>query len=661
MKKRIAVRLCAVIVVSMFAALILNYYLQVKSAKELMDTNAMLQIDQTVQILKNNDEDLERLRENLKEDYFIRAKAAAYIAQNNPEVIGDLEETRKVAALLQVDELHFFDTEGRLFAGTDPQYYDYTFNSGEQMRFFLPMLTDYNLQLCQDVMPNTAENKMMQYIAVWREDREGIVQIGMEPVRLLEAMEKNELSYIFSIMTAEKGITIFAADPDTGEILGATDPAITEMTTKEMGIPDRAMIRREEGFPVEIEIGGEKNYCVIRRLGNVAVGVSSTYGNLYHSIPENMRLVVFSLCLLSLVIIGLTMKMLDKFIIHGIHDIIGGMKKIAGGDLDERVNVTNTPEFAELSGSVNQMVESLLETTGTLSLVFQNVDIAVAVYKYNQDMKRVLATSRLGDILGLSEEETRAIAADHVVFEEKIRQIMSRPIEEETDVFLSHENGGRYVKLKSYRDGKNTLGIVVDVTEEIQEKKRLEYERDIDVLTGLCSRRAFTEAMEKLFGKPEQLKHAMMLMTDMDNLKMVNDNWGHEQGDRILRIAASILRECEAPQKVAARLSGDEFVLVIYGAESRQKLLEYLSRLYERMKATVVRMPDGTELPVSLSGGCVLYPEFSGGCSEMLRLADQTMYRVKKGERGHFKVYGSSGPESEEKNTQYREINGNEI
>ncbi|MCE2604307.1 hypothetical protein LH384_35025, partial [Pseudomonas aeruginosa] len=65
------------------------------------------------------------------------------------------------------------------------------------MKFFLPMLKDKSMQLCQEVTPNTAENKLMQYIAVWREDQKGIVQIGMEPIRLLEAMKKNELSHIF--------------------------------------------------------------------------------------------------------------------------------------------------------------------------------------------------------------------------------------------------------------------------------------------------------------------------------------------------------------------------------------------------------------------------------------------------------------------------------
>ena len=166
MKKAITFRLCVVIITAMVMTALLGYYLQTKSAKEAMRTNSEIRFNQVSEVLKRNDTEIAELRENLKEDYFIRAKAAAYIVQNQPDVVKDLEEMRKIASLLQVDELHLFDMEGRLYAGSEPKYYDYTFRSGEQMQFFLPMLDDVDLQLCQDVTPNTAEGKMMQYVAV---------------------------------------------------------------------------------------------------------------------------------------------------------------------------------------------------------------------------------------------------------------------------------------------------------------------------------------------------------------------------------------------------------------------------------------------------------------------------------------------------------------
>ena len=302
MKKAITFRLCAVIITAMVMMAILGYYLQTKSAKEAMRTNSELRFNQVSEVLERNDTEIGELRENLKEDYFIRAKAAAYIVQKQPEVADDLEEMGKIASLLRVDELHLFDKKGRLYAGSEPKYYDYTFQSGEQMRYFLPMLDDYTLQLCQDVTPNTAEGKMMQYVAVWREDHEGIVQIGMEPARLMVAMEKNELSYVFSMMTTESGVTIFAVDRETGTIVGSTGdiPAGTAAEALGLHLPEDM----ETGGPYEreLDISGTKNYCLVELTDGIVVGVSATYGKLYENVPNNMMLILFSLCvLLSLI------------------------------------------------------------------------------------------------------------------------------------------------------------------------------------------------------------------------------------------------------------------------------------------------------------------------------------------------------------------------
>lgn len=593
------------------------------------------------EILENNDAEIEKLRGNLQDDYFIRAKAAAYIVQNQPEVVGDLEETRKIAALLRVDELHFFDTEGRLFAGTEPKYFDYTFHSGEQMQFFLPMLEDTSLQLCQEVTPNTAESKLMQYIAVWREDHKAIVQIGMEPVRLLEAMKKNELSHIFSLMTTEEGITIFALDMETGTIAGATDNAILGMSAGDLGLDLKSPRLQDGKQSTEIVLRGEKNYCVTEAMNHILIGVSGTYDKLYQNVPANMGLIIFSLSFLSLIVIFLILRMLDKLMIQGIYGIIDGTKRIASGDLDYRVEIEHTPEFAMLSSNLNHMVESLLETTGKLSLVFESVDIPVAVYEYNQDMRRVMATSKAGEILNMGQEELKIVLADRERFSAKIEEICGQPYAPERDVYLigNEEKPDRYVKIKSYEEDHRTLGILVDVTAEILEKQKIEWERDVDLLTRLFTRRALFSRLDALLQEPEEMKTAALLMTDLDNLKYVNDHWGHAFGDRLLKTVARLLMDCEAPNKLAARLSGDEFVLVIYGADSQAEIEGYLKDLQKRIQQAELVTPDGEHIRVSLSGGYLFYPEYTGSSRELLKMADTAMYQVKKTTKGEFSRY----------------------
>ena len=73
----------------------------------------------------------------------------AYIVDAKPEVANDVDELRKIAALISVDEVHLFNTDGVIYAGTNPEYFGYSFDSGEQMAFFKQMLNNYDLTLCQ--------------------------------------------------------------------------------------------------------------------------------------------------------------------------------------------------------------------------------------------------------------------------------------------------------------------------------------------------------------------------------------------------------------------------------------------------------------------------------------------------------------------------------
>ena len=108
--------------------------------------------------------------------------------EQQPQLEYDVDELNKLAEFLQVDEIHLFDANGTLYSGSHPEYTGLTMYSGDQISFFAPMLRDKGLALCQEIVPNTASNKPMIYAAVWREDGEGIVQVGLEPQRMLDSI-----------------------------------------------------------------------------------------------------------------------------------------------------------------------------------------------------------------------------------------------------------------------------------------------------------------------------------------------------------------------------------------------------------------------------------------------------------------------------------------
>ena len=157
-------------------------------------------LDRVVNVIEKNEDDEKNMITSLKEDYIVRAKAVAYIINANPDAEKNVDELKKIANLMSVDEIHLFDTTGKIYSGTIPEYYGYNFDSGDQMEYFKPMLEDKTLTMCQDVTPNTSEGKKMMYAITWDETGTRMVQVGIEPVRLLNEVKQNEISSIVENM-----------------------------------------------------------------------------------------------------------------------------------------------------------------------------------------------------------------------------------------------------------------------------------------------------------------------------------------------------------------------------------------------------------------------------------------------------------------------------
>lgn len=634
MKKIIALRLILIIMSVTLISLIVNYFLQIGMSRRSQHHNALLKIEQIEQILDQNQKNLETLELSQKEDSIIRAEAAAYIVHKNPDIITDRVELQRVASLLQIDELHIFNEEGTIYAGTEPKYYGYSFYSGEQMKFFLPILSNKYLIICQDITPNTAEKKMMQYTAVWDEDGKNIIQIGIEPYRILEARRLIELSYLFSMMSFSEGETLYAVDMETGIIKGCTDQTFVGQTVTSAGF----VFPLQTDSPFKATVQSQPVYCCFKDIGNLWIGVTKTESVLYRGVASTLVIISVYVVLSSLIILGAILIYLNSYVIEGINTIIRKLAQITAGDLDVKVNVVSAPEFAVLSEHINIMVLSLLNNTVKLSKIFDMANVMIGVYEYNSDMKRVRATRKVQTLLFLDDDSFARLKTDKTLFQKYIDDICRKGKTESRDIYRISESPVCYLHILPFSDEKDTVGIISDVTESVLEKQHIEHDRDYDVLTGLLNRRAFYALMNKIMEQKEFLTESALCVFDMDELKTINDTYGHMNGDIAIEAVGKLLMKCSADRKISARLGGDEFVLFIYGYR-RDELECFLQELHTAMMETQVVLTDGTIRAVRLSGGYVFYPEQDVSYSRLLGYADSALYNAKRNNKGSFVPY----------------------
>ncbi|MFW2544661.1 diguanylate cyclase domain-containing protein [Primorskyibacter sp. 2E107] len=155
-----------------------------------------------------------------------------------------------------------------------------------------------------------------------------------------------------------------------------------------------------------------------------------------------------------------------------------------------------------------------------------------------------------------------------------------------------------------------------------------------DGLTGLVNRTALDQVLERLCrgGQPFALMHM-----DLDFFKQVNDTYGHAAGDMVLRQVAQIMRDVTRKDDTAARIGGDEFVLIFPELTNRERLAAIAERLIERIERPVIH--DGRACHVSASIGITIVRSEEILPGVVLELADQALYASKRGGRAQYSFH----------------------
>lgn len=154
-----------------------------------------------------------------------------------------------------------------------------------------------------------------------------------------------------------------------------------------------------------------------------------------------------------------------------------------------------------------------------------------------------------------------------------------------------------------------------------------------DPLTGLTNRRTLEETMQKWM--VEQTPFSMIMM-DLDRFKSINDTYGHQSGDEVLKHFANIISSSLRPDDVSCRFGGEEFVVLVSHAGIEEAYL-----VAERIRHAVEASASPIGQPLTVSQGIAHYPSHSELAEELLHLADEAMYQAKRAGRNQTVIAGA--------------------
>lgn len=214
------------------------------------------------------------------------------------------------------------------------------------------------------------------------------------------------------------------------------------------------------------------------------------------------------------------------------------------------------------------------------------------------------------------------------------------------DILINRKkNGTLYYEEKTITPLRDVHGTIThfvstgkDITERMRTQERLQYLAHHDVLTDLPNRLLFMDRLSQAITRARRTGRLIgLLFMDLDRFKKINDTLGHPVGDQLLKELSQRLRFCLREDDTIARLSGDEFAILLPDLHTVDDILPITNKILSQY-----HLPfhiDGHELFITTSIGIALHPTDGADPATLLKNADTAMYAAKHRGRGSFSFY----------------------
>lgn len=401
-----------------------------------------------------------------------------------------------------------------------------------------------------------------------------------------------------------------------------------------------------------LELGGKRYYMVLEPLQlynrNAPFAAEKWFlaGTMEQSVllafSDRVRKVLLATILVTLVLGVLGSLLVSARLARPINrlyrEVIDAQEKKTFPHLS-RTAIREVDRFAE---TITELNRELVTNSTKFLRIMDMASVEIGGYELRTDTGNVFVTDNFFSLLGEPGITGKPLSVRR--FEKVLKDIREnnpcdRTAEGDELLTIQQPDGVRFIMLRSTIEGHAKIGLAEDVTAAVLERKRIEHERDYDILTGLYNRQAFNRVCTELFAAPERMGVAALMMMDLDNLKHINDTYGHDWGDQYIRRTGQCLRDNTPAGTVCARLSGDEFLVLFHGYRSRDAVREKIDRLTNAMQQSVALLPSGNALHISLSGGIAWYPDDGQDWETLKKYADFAMYQVKHAEKGRVQEF----------------------
>ena len=338
--------------------------------------------------------------------------------------------------------------------------------------------------------------------------------------------------------------------------------------------------------------------------------------------------------LACLALIGVVAYLQGRSIVRNLRRVATAARGIAHGSFGERVPVRGRDEFAALGTAFNEMAEQLEARLAELEAERARLRDALARFgealAATHDAKQLLRIVAEAAAEATAAQGCRIVAADGSVVlsgdPSADGERLTFPLTAAAERFGTLELVGDSFSDEQRLNAASLASQAVVALENARLHRLVERQALVDGLTGLANRRACSDALQAEVARAERLGTPLsVVLADLDGFKDVNDAHGHAVGDEVLRTFAGVLRETLRGSDVAGRWGGEEFLLLLPGADE-----EGAAQLAERVRLglSTRRIASAPGLRVTASFGVAAHAPDSSA-EQLVGAADGALYRAK--------------------------------
>ena len=402
-----------------------------------------------------------------------------------------------------------------------------------------------------------------------------------------------------------------------------------------------------------------------QELGFLKIGYSISY---VESLIRQTRIQNTTIASIEVLLSILATIIVGYFMTRSLRKLEEGTKALARDELDYRIELDSHDEMGDLARSFNHLADHLAKTretlvkehdaleqqTGHLQMLMDGINaVIVETDPHGRQFKYV--SQEAENLLGYPTTMwfEPSFLENHVYLEDlnSFTQQWSannKSVGTATVDFRMSHKDGHLIDIRSINtfdhDPSGELicrSLLLDVTEQKRNEKRIAYLAEHDALTGLFNRTRFQEELERALDYVERFdQQGALMFLDLDQFKYINDTMGHLAGDEYLCAIAKRLSSSVRKVDVLGRLGGDEFG-VLLPRSNREQAEQAAKNLLRSLVESFEDLPvKGT--PVSASIGIVIFPDHGAVASNLLAMADAAMYSAKDKGRNTYHVYSET-------------------